>query len=482
LGKTHLGDKVRHRFATRVAVAGNFFSSLRNRPEGMLPVSTYVGYGAGQIGGQILRDTPALILPFYMTSVIGMEAALAGLVIMIAKTWVVIADPVAGIVSDKTQTRWGRRRPYILGGGLLAAACFVLLFFPPSFEGQLMLFLYMTIIYVILNTGFSLFSVPYLTMASEMSDDPDERTTIMSFRNGCLAIGLIAAGALAPKIVAWVTQDLQGTPREGYELMALVLGLMIVLSTLWIFFGTAKAPQKAATEQTVSLMEQLRIAWKNKPFLVLITANIVQYISAGIGYAGGLYFFAYSLELGLDSYNVLPVWIILIAVASIAAMPLLVWAAARFGKLPVYKWCLLLFSISIQLYFFATAESIWIVWLVAIFIGLFNGGFILMSFSVLTDTVNYDRMTSGISREGALSSVYSAVDKIGNALGAAVFLGLLSIVGFIESSDGGFPEQSEATVRGITLMYILGPAILHSASILILNRYKLTAEDLRTGD
>jgi GPH family glycoside/pentoside/hexuronide:cation symporter len=133
------------------------------------------------------------------------------------------------------------------------------------------------------------------------------------------------------------------------------------------------------------------------------------------------------------------------------------------------------------LYFFATAESLWIVWLVAIFIGLFNGGFILMSFSVLTDTISYDRMTSGISREGALSSVYSAVDKIGNALGAAIFLALLSLVGFIESSDGGFPEQSEATVRGITLMYILGPAILHSASIFILNRYRLGVEDLRAA-
>jgi Na+/melibiose symporter-like transporter len=90
-------------------------------------------------------------------------------------------------------------------------------------------------------------------------------------------------------------------------------------------------------------------------------------------------------------------------------------------------------------------------------------------------------MTSGISREGALSSVYSAVDKIGNALGAAIFLALLSLVGFIESSDGGFPEQSEATVRGITLMYILGPAILHSASIFILNRYRLGVEDLRAA-
>jgi len=268
-------------------------AGLFGKREGLLPISTYVGYGVGQIGGQILRDTPALILPIYMTTVLGLEAALAGLVIIIAKAWVVAADPIAGIISDRSDTRWGRRRPFILAGGLIAALSFVLLFITPTLEGQFQLFLYMTVIYLILNTGYSMFSVPYLTMASEMSDDPDERTTIMSFRNGCLAIGLVVGGALAPKIVAWVTTEMGGTPREGYEWMAMIVGAVIVASTVWLFFGTAKAPQKAATETTVPLLEQLKIAWSNKPFVVLITANIVQYISAGIGYAGGFFFFAF---------------------------------------------------------------------------------------------------------------------------------------------------------------------------------------------
>jgi len=114
-----------------------FLYWLRHRPAGRLPISTYFGYGVGQVGGQILRDTPALILPIYMTTVLGMEAALAGLVIIIAKFWVVAADPVAGVISDRTETRWGRRRPFILGGGLLAAGCFILLFFVPAIEGQM---------------------------------------------------------------------------------------------------------------------------------------------------------------------------------------------------------------------------------------------------------------------------------------------------------------------------------------------------------
>jgi GPH family glycoside/pentoside/hexuronide:cation symporter len=437
-----------------------------------------VGYGAGQIGGQILRDTPALILPIFMTTVLGLEAALAALVIIIAKFWVVLADPIAGVVSDRTETKWGRRRPFILAGGLISALCFVVLFFAPDTQRQLVLFLYMTVVYLILNTGFSMFSVPYLTMASEISDKPDERTTILSFRNVFLAVGLVIGGALAPKIIAYVTQELGGTPREGYEWMALVLGSTIALSTIWVFLGTARAPRSTASAVSVPLLEQLRVAWGNKPFVILITANIVQYISAGIGYAGGFFFLAYAVGLGFEVYNIVPIWIILISVAAIAAMPALVWSAARFGKMIVYKVCLLMFSVTTPLYFFASTETLWIVWLVAILIGVFNGGFILMSFSVLTDTINYDRITTGISREGALSSVYSAVDKVGNAVGAAIFLGFLSVIGFVESNDGSFPTQTDDVLRSILMFYILAPAILHAGSILILNRYKLTKADL----
>ena len=459
-------------------IARSFINSLRNRPDGLLPVSTYIGYGAGQIGGQILRDTPALILPIFMTTVLGLEAALAALVIIIAKFWVVLADPIAGVVSDRTETKWGRRRPFILAGGLISALCFVVLFFAPDTQRQLVLFLYMTVVYLILNTGFSMFSVPYLTMASEISDKPDERTTILSFRNAFLAVGLVIGGALAPKIIAYVTQELGGTPREGYEWMALVLGSTIALSTIWVFLGTDRAPRSTASAVSVPLLEQLRVAWGNKPFVILITANIVQYISAGIGYAGGFFFLAYAVGLGFEVYNIVPIWIILISVAAIAAMPVLVWSAARFGKMIVYKVCLLMFSVTTPLYFFASTETLWIVWLVAVLIGVFNGGFILMSFSVLTDTINYDRITTGISREGALSSVYSAVDKVGNAVGAAIFLGFLSVIGFVESDDGSFPTQTDDVLRSILMFYILAPAILHAGSILILNRYKLTEADL----
>ena len=450
--------------------------SLRNRPAHLLPLSTYFGYGAGQIGGQILRDTPALILPFYMATAVGIDPWLGSLVIIIAKIWAVIADPLAGIISDQTDTRWGRRRPFLLAGGLLAAACFTLLFFVPPTNSDNVLFLYLTTVYVLLNTGYSLFSVPYLTMASEMSDDPNERTTIMSFRNAFLAVGLIIVALTLP-ILFWAQQS-GLSAQASYERMGLIVGPIIALSTVWVFLGTSRAPVNAQSEETVPLLQQFRIAWANKPFVTLIAANIVQYISAGIGYAGGLFFFSYTMGLNENALIPVTIWLIIISVASICAMPLLVWAAARFGKMTVYKWCLVLYALSIQFYFLADKDSMWIVWLIAVAIGLFNGGFILMSFSVLTDVVNYDRVQSGISREGVLSSVYSAVDKVGNALGGAIFMLFLSAVGFVASDDGSLLPQSAEIVEWIGYAYVIAPAVLHVSSILILNRYRLDTADL----
>ena len=454
---------------------GDYLNSAQQKK---LPVSAYFGYGAGQVGGQILRDTPALILPIYMTTVLGLDPAIGALVILIAKIWVVIADPIAGVISDKTNTRWGRRRPFILAGGLLAAISFLLLFFVPDIKDQA-LFIYMTAIYLLLNTGFSMFSVPYLTMASEMSDDADERTTILSFRNGALAVGLLIGGALAPEIISRAIQDYGQTAQQAYEWMALALGSVIMLSTLWVFFGTRGSRGKPADEATLPLLEQIKTAWANKPFVTLITANIVQYISAGIGYAGGLFFFAYAMGFGAQSFSVIAIWIVVICFSSIGSMPILVWASKRWGKMPVYKWCLFLYAICIQFYWLADKDTMWIVWLIAGGIGLFNGGFILMSFSVLTDTINFDRIRSGISREGALSSVYSAVDKVGNALGSAIFLVFLSFIGFVESSDGSMAPQSASVNTWIAFAYILVPAILHLSSILILNRYKLEDYKIR---
>ena len=445
--------------------------SLTNRPAGRLSIGTYFGYGVGQVGGQIMRDTPALLLPFYMTTMLGMEAALASAVVLIAKTWVFFADPTVGVISDRSDTRWGRRRPFILAGGLIAGVSFFFLFYVPDFETQLALFVYMAALYTLMNTGFSSFSVPYLTMASEMSNDPDERTTIISFRNVALNVGLLAGGALAPRLIA-----AGETPRAGYEFMAAVLAAIIVVSAIWLFLGTARAPRNIASPATPSLKEQLQIAQRNRPFVVLISANILQYLSAGISYTGMLFFLTYYV--GVDPFMIFPIVILLMVGVSTLFMPLLVWLASTYGKLKVYVWSLVAFAVSTQVYFFAGSDTLWPIWAGALFTGVFNTAFILMSLSLLTDTIAFDRIRSGFKREGALSAVYSATEKISFAMGAVLFGLLLSATGFVESSGGKYMEQPASAIAGIMAGFVVIPALLHLSSLLVLRHYDLPRDKL----
>ncbi len=455
---------------TLVDRARVFWDALKNRPPARLPLSTYFGYGGGQLGGQIMRDTPALLLLFFMTDILGLAAVLASLAILIPKIWVVFADAIVGIVSDKTETRWGRRRPFVLIGGLVAGILFMFLFSVPNIETQAMLALYMTVIYILMNTGFSSFSVPYLTMASEMSDDPDERTTILSFRNSALALGVMVGGALAPKIVDWA-----GGGREGYAAMGLILGSLIILSTLWIFFGTSKAPRNAARDSTVPLGRQIKIAFDNKPFVILIAANIIQYLSAGIGYSGLAYYLRRIVE--VDPLEIMPAIVVLMTVFSIVTMPTWIYFSVRFGKLKTYVWSLILFSVTTQVWLIAGPDRIWPVYVAGLCIGYFNTGFILMSFSCLTDTISYDRARTGFSREGALSAVYSATEKASFALGAVVFGLVLGATGYIESQSAEV-VQPKSALWGITIGFVILPAVLHLASLLILRKYTLEKEAL----
>jgi Na+/melibiose symporter-like transporter len=268
------------------------------------------------------------------------------------------------------------------------------------------------------------------------------------------------------------------TPREGYEWMGLVLGGIIALTTILVFFGTAKAPSYKSDDKPIPLMEQIKVARKNKPFMTLIKANIIQYTSAGLGYAGSPIFLAYAVGLEEKMLSVVAIWILLMAGTSVLSMPVFVWAAARWGKINIYIWCLIMYGLTTPVYFLADAQTLWPVWVASITIGFFNSGFILMSFSTLTDTIAYDRVISGFNREGALSAVYSAVDKACNALGSVIFVLFLSAIGFVTTNDGTFAKQSDDAIRAIWFFFILGPVLLHWSSIFILRKYDLTDEQL----
>jgi GPH family glycoside/pentoside/hexuronide:cation symporter len=188
-------------------------------------VPAKVGYGIGAIGGQIFRDTPALILPIYMITVLGVPAWMAGIAILIPKAWIIFWDPLVGGWSDRKRGSWGRA-PFLLAGALLAGLAFVLMFSAPDFASPWASAGYITVTFALASTAYSLFSVPYLSVAAEMSINPRERTRILAVRICFLSVGVAVGGYALPAAHSL------GEGWTGFNRMGMLYGLACAVSAM----------------------------------------------------------------------------------------------------------------------------------------------------------------------------------------------------------------------------------------------------------
>lgn len=433
-------------------------------PHKKLPTSLYLGYGVGMVGGQIFRDAPALLLLFFMTNTLGVPAALAGIAIFLPKIWVVICDPLIGAWSDRTETRWGRRRPFVFWGALSSGLTFILLFNVPDFDDPTHIAIYMTVIYTLASTAFSLFSIPYFSMATEFTNDTHERTTIIAWRVAFTATGLLAGGA-AP---ALVTQFGGGEP--GYSAMALILGLIITASMMITFFGTASAPRIGRSEIQVPFREQMRLALANKDYVNLLTINTVQNLGAACNYGAIAYFVTYNLGLTLATLTPM---IIVISLAAIAAQPMWVALSKRFSKRKTAMFSLVLYCFSTLSWMLIDGDDTAGLYAICVAVGISNSGFAMLIVSMLIDAIDEDRKKTGLNREGSFMGVWFAFEKAMFALGALIVGLILAALGYIESTGGTPVAQPASALSGMVFSFAVLPPLLQAPTLYLLWKLKI---------
>jgi len=180
-----------------------------------LPRSTHIGYAIGSVSTGVFSTVPGLLLLSFMVRQLEIPAAIAGIVLLIPRLWDVITDPFCGSLSDRTFTRWGARRPWMLAGSFTLPIAFVFLFTVPDLSASALIW-YILFIYILCTTTFTIYQVPYIAMPAEMTENYHERTTIMSWRIAFMTLGILVGGAAAPELVS-----AGGGGTEGYALMGL---------------------------------------------------------------------------------------------------------------------------------------------------------------------------------------------------------------------------------------------------------------------
>lgn len=427
----------------------------------------YLGYGLGSVGTGIYNTVPGLLLLFYMTDTLGIPAWLAGLGIFVPKLWDVITDPWMGSLSDRSQTRWGRRRPWLLAGGVSLPILFALLFMAPDFGDPRLSFVWVLGFYILCATTYTMFSVPYIAMPTEMTDDYDEVTTLMAWRMALLTVGVLVSGALAPMLV----NKLGGGGRAGYATMAVIIAGLLAASMIGTFFGTRRAPQRERLPEHPPFWSTFRAAVQVKPFRILASGYFFQHAGVGAVLAVVPYFASYVLR---GDQNTVTILFVCLVGPAFATMPAWVLVSKRIGKLRAYVASMLVFGGAAASLWFAAPDAVVLVYFQIALVGVGWAGTELFPFSMLPDVIAADRERSGVQREGAFTGLWMAIDKGALAFGALLTSLVLDLAGFLESSAGEAVAQPASALVGIRVATGLLPAAFVLLCLPIIRHYDLT--------
>ncbi len=412
-------------------------------------------FGVGSLGTGIYLTVPSVLLLYYLTDVLHVAPALAGLAVFLPRAYDIVLDPIVGWISDRTRSPMGRRRPYMLAGSAVTAVTFVLLFNAPATAADTATFWYIVAVYALSATGYSIFAVPYLAMPAEMSADPDVRTEVMAYRIGFAMAGILLGSALAPWLVA-----VFGGGRPGFSMMGWIVGPLAAAAMLVAFFGTRHAPVVAAGDASSGITAALADVARNRAFRRLGLAYAVQLTGLGCFNAAIPYFVVHVMGRGDADIAALFAFVLAGSIASMAPWS---WLARRVGKVPAYALAVAIIVVSMGGLWFAADAASWAASVVSVAVmGIGFGGAQLLPFSVLSDVIH--ETASGAA--GAYTGAWTAIEKAGLAVGPLIVGAALQLTGFVEGLAGS--QQSAGALAGVLGVVAIVPAVLVGASLPLL--------------
>ena len=422
-----------------------------------------LGYGIGDIGSNIFIVTSGLFLLFFLTNILGVNPALAGLVLLFPKLWDVISDPIMGGISDVTRSRIGRRRPYLLAAAIPFGLIFFFLFMAPQYNSELANAMYVGAMFALGCTVFTVFNVPYSSMVAEMSDDYNERMSITSYRMIGSSVGVLLAGGLAMPLV-----EIGGGGEAGFRFMGIVLGTLITAFCLICFFGTRNASTLPSNNKKSPFGEQVKIAFRNTPFKMLVMMYTFQSLGIGVLMAGLIYYVKYVMGLPETSMGIIfPILI----VTAIIFIPVWVKIGVKLGKIKAYSIGLIILAVMLFSLFFTKSAQLNIFYVQIFLLGIGFSSFQLFPFSMLPDTIEYDELQSGMRREGVFSGIWSSAQKTAYSIGPSIVGFTLSMSGFVNSS-----VQPDSVEFGVRIVFCLFTALMILLSLVPFYKYDLTEE------
>jgi GPH family glycoside/pentoside/hexuronide:cation symporter len=423
-----------------------------------LPLSTKLAYGAGDLGPAIVAGINGFFILNFLINVAGLNPGTAGSILLIAKIWDAVNDPIVGWLTDKTVSKMGRRRPWLLfGAAPFAVAFFLQWLVPPLSEtGK---FWYYLVVAIFLDAAITAVNVPYVALTPELTADYDERTSLSSVRFSYSILGSVLA-------VFFHTQILGAFKHNVYLGYAISIGLWSVVSVLGLlatFFGT-REPDNTTQPQPEGpgFWEGLRIAFANRPFVLVTIIYMLSWLTIQF-VQNNLFIYVrdwVKIDTNLFGY-------LLLALQFSGFVWILIWArvSERIGKKRVYYLGATVFVFVLLALFFVQPGQVGLLFVLAILasIGLAVG--YLIPWSMLPDVIELDELQTGQRREGVFYGFFVFLQKLGLSLGLFISGWALQLTGYIKGVPGQ-PDPVQPPNALLALRILVGPV---GAAILLLS-------------
>ncbi|MDT8306788.1 MAG: glycoside-pentoside-hexuronide (GPH):cation symporter [Anaerolineae bacterium] len=436
-----------------------------------------LAYGLGDWGTSAATTVRNVFWFFFLTSVVGMDAALAGSIFLIGRIWDAINDPLIGMLSDRVRTRWGRRRPFLLFGAIPFGIAFVLLFLVPPWESSLALAAYYVLAFLLFDSLYTVINVPYSALMPELTEDYDERSSLAGWRITFSILAALVTGGLfkylAEEVFAgWLGGGLMAL-RTGYALSAVVWGLIIALPYFVVFSAFRETERPPASGHLDPLLT-FRQVFANRPFRLAALIYLLTFTTVDIVLVVFIRFLIdyVRVEPGFD--NLLLATVLGLALVT---MPLTVAIMRHLGKRRAYMVSMAFLAVVLAIMSQVPPGGQTQVFIAGIFAGLGYGAANTLPWAIVADVIEADELRSGQRREGVYYGYLVFFRKL--AAGIAIFVvgQVLDAAGYVSSVAGSafIPQPPEAL---LAMRFFVGfvPPVMLMLAIVVAWRYPLDRE------